>query len=441
MKKQISLFITAVLMLAILTPFSSVADSSNVSISMTPHNLPVVIQPSGGTFDYFIEVANNNPNPLQFQIWTTATLPDSSLFGPVTGPKNFLLPGGWSASAGLSQYIPASAPAGIYTFFANIGLYPGAIFATDSFTLEKLAASTPWFEQNSGTTEVLRAIHFVDPDNGWIVGVRNTILHTMDGGENWYDQNPDPSVNYNDLHFVDTLCGWAVGSLTKTRHTEDGGATWVAQDSGSSGENYGVFFIDNLTGWIVGGKEVSFTPPSRFINHTTDGGQTWTNQFYQSNKNPLQDIFFIDAQTGWAVGYAGSVLLTTDGGASWNEVTNGAPYELRSVFFTDALHGFTVGRESLYSSSDGGLTWTSYPIAPTLTLTEVTFTDSLNGWAVGGWTDNTSMILHTNDGGATWNEQDATTPNSLAGVSFVDSLTGWAIDYKGLIIKTISGGN
>lgn len=441
MEKQNSILFAVILSLAFLAPIDSVAGSPDESIEMTPHNTPVVIQPSGGTFDYFVTAANNNAIPLQFQIWTMTTLPNGSQYGPVYGPENILLPGNWSASSRLSQHIPASAPAGTYTYSAMLGFYPGNVFAVDNFTLEKLVSTTAWFAQNSGTTEVLTAVHFVDADNGWIVGARNTILHTVDGGDNWYEQNPPPSVNYNDVHFVDTMYGWAVGSSTQIRHTEDGGETWIDQESASTGDYHGVFFTDSLTGWVVGGREQSFLPPSRFINHTTDGGLTWTNQYYQYDATPLLDVFFIDAHTGWAVGNSGVILLTTNGGSTWDETSSGSPYDLRSVYFTDASHGFTVGRESLYSSSDGGMTWTSYPIGTTLTLTGVTFTDPMNGWAVGGWNDNTSMILHTNDGGATWNEQDATSPVSLAGVFFADSATGWAIAYDGSVIKTITGGD
>jgi len=31
----------------------------------------------------------------------------------------------------------------------------------------------------------LRKVHFIDKDNGWIVGGFGLILHTTDGGETW----------------------------------------------------------------------------------------------------------------------------------------------------------------------------------------------------------------------------------------------------------------
>lgn len=42
-------------------------------------------------------------------------------------------------------------------------------------------------------------------------------------------------------------------------------------------------------------------------------------------KNPTsgQDVFFVNNTTGWAVGYAGTIIRTTDGGASWQQQCSG----------------------------------------------------------------------------------------------------------------------
>jgi photosystem II stability/assembly factor-like uncharacterized protein len=50
------------------------------------------------------------------------------------------------------------------------------------------------------------------------------------------------------------------------------------------------------------------------ILRTTDGGATWTSQASGTN-NPLFGVAFTDANTGTAVGDGGTILRTTDGGA------------------------------------------------------------------------------------------------------------------------------
>jgi hypothetical protein len=55
------------------------------------------------------------------------------MYGPLLGPVNFTLNTGASANRDRIQNIPASAPAGDYTFFGYIGNYPVEIAASDSF--------------------------------------------------------------------------------------------------------------------------------------------------------------------------------------------------------------------------------------------------------------------------------------------------------------------
>src|SRR5215467_9921904 len=59
------------------------------------------------------------------------------------------------------------------------------------------------------------------------------------------------------------------------------------------------------------------------ILRTTDGGATWTPQF-SGTTNILYGVSFVDANTGTAVGGNGTILRTTDGGATWT-VQRSAP--------------------------------------------------------------------------------------------------------------------
>lgn len=42
----------------------------------------------------------------------------------------------------------------------------------------------------------------------------------------------------------------------------------------------------------------------------------------------LQGVSFIDGQTGWAVGESGTIVRTTDGGASWISSASVTPIDL-----------------------------------------------------------------------------------------------------------------
>ncbi|MGH7726303.1 MAG: WD40/YVTN/BNR-like repeat-containing protein [Candidatus Eiseniibacteriota bacterium] len=52
---------------------------------------------------------------------------------------------------------------------------------------------------------------------------------------------------------------------------------------------------------------------------------------------------FADADTGTVVGFAGTILRTTDGGQTWVPQESGTVHDLFDVFFTDTSTGTVVG--------------------------------------------------------------------------------------------------
>ena len=69
----------------------------------------------------------------------------------------------------------------------------------------------------------------------------------------------------------------------------------------------------------------------------------------------IQFILLIGGSLTWAVSgidfvgkpYIGTILKTTNGGATWTSQTSGTIYRLYSVYFTDVNTGYAVG--------DGGI--------------------------------------------------------------------------------------
>ncbi len=96
----------------------------------------------------------------------------------------------------------------------------------------------------------------------------------------------------------------------------------------------------------------------------------------------LHDLYFVDALRGWAVGSAGVILHTEDGGTHWARQTSGVRATLRTVRFNDPQRGWAMGgvrspytgRTSavVLSTEDGGKTWqTSRPLMPGIFAAEV----------------------------------------------------------------------
>ena len=69
----------------------------------------------------------------------------------------------------------------------------------------------------------------------------------------------------------------------------------------------------------------------------------------------LEGVSFADANTGTAVGSHGTILRTTDGGASWVSQRSGTTYVLKGVSFTDVDTGTAVGiNGTILRTTDGG---------------------------------------------------------------------------------------
>ncbi|MCB0297182.1 MAG: hypothetical protein KDG51_18525, partial [Calditrichaeota bacterium] len=120
----------------------------------------------------------------------------------------------------------------------------------------------------------------------------------------------------------------------------------------------------------------------------------------------LNGVHFLDANTGTAVGWSGTILHTTNGGASWTPQNSGTIGMLNDVYFTDANHGIVTGLDlignNILRTTNGGATWApqSTSSGQAWTLDGISFAGN-NGYAVGSL----GTIARTSDGGITWSEQ------------------------------------
>jgi len=80
---------------------------------------------------------------------------------------------------------------------------------------------------------------------------------------------------------------------------------------------------------------------------------------------PLTGVSFVDSKRGWAVGHWGAILVTADGGESWNiqRLSSEEDRPLFAVHFFNAQQGVAVGLwAQVLMTEDGGLTWKDQPL-------------------------------------------------------------------------------
>ena len=253
--------------------------------------------------------------------------------------------------------------------------------------------------------------------------------------------SPPPSVNYYTIFFVNAQEGYAGGHYGHLRYTSNAGSTWTELSPGVSYNFWEIFFLDENRGWIAGGRETSFNQdPIRYIIQTTDGGVNWNTQLYDVDEPQLFAIHFCDPNNGYAVGDAGTIFHTTDGGTIWTEQSSGVLAHLRGVYATSPDTAWVVGQEMLLlKTTNGGTTWDSVHTGAPYSFSKIQFVDSENGYIAGGNISN-GMILHTSDGGQTWNPQNTGNAKFLYSLHFTDADTGYAVGYDGTIIHTTTGG-
>jgi len=184
---------------------------------------------------------------------------------------------------------------------------------------------------------------------------------------------------------------------------------------------------------------------------TQDGGRTWQRRPSGTTKT-LSALSFADHEHGFIVGSGGTLLATDDAGATWRPQNSGTKDHLLGVYALSRVRVFAVGAFGiLLSTSDGGRSWSKQELKwDTLierivkeggyvepNLNAVYFSSPEVGWAVGEF----GVVLNTKDGGQTWTSQRyGSVLPQLYGIQFQDDRSGWAIGQAGSLIQTRDGG-
>jgi photosystem II stability/assembly factor-like uncharacterized protein len=223
------------------------------------------------------------------------------------------------------------------------------------------AEGSPWTHQVSGTTVSLRGLSVVSDQVAWVSGQNGTFCRTTNGGNTWTaGKVPDASYDFRDIDAFDANTAYVLsaGEPAKIYKTTDGGESWTEQYSNSTP---GVFF-DSMAFWDAE-TGVAFSDPIEgnfVIIRTTDGGRTWQ-QVPAENIPPARSGEAGFAASGTCVatqadasawigtgGSAARVLRSTDRGETWavsdTPMRSGlASTGIFSIAFRDTQIGIVVG--------------------------------------------------------------------------------------------------
>src|SRR6266481_5190053 len=201
---------------------------------------------------------------------------------------------------------------------------------------------------------------------------------------------------------------------------------WNPVSSGTTNNLNGAYLLGSGTGFIVGAAGT--------ILKTTDLGATWA-PLASGTTTTLHGVYLFDPGEGVAVGEQGLILRTTDGGSVWQSVASGVKDDLRCVSFSGVNGICGGGSDTILYSTDSGASWQ---------ISQTGFFDpgffgahmlsGTAGFVVGQNAIFQALIGATTDGGASWAFQSFFFDQNTGVVS------GSVFDGTGAIARTTDGG-
>jgi photosystem II stability/assembly factor-like uncharacterized protein len=249
----------------------------------------------------------------------------------------------------------------------------GRILVSDDSGASWKVSATPTFH-------TLTSLFFVDARNGFATGHQGVLLRTEDGGITWKQSAVE--MKEKPALFAVRVTGEkgiAVGAYGAYLESADAGQTWSARHIGPAD------FDKHLTGIaLAGAGRIVLAGEAGTLLATSDGGATW-----QEMKSPYAGSYFgaIGLQGGAVIAYGmrGNAYRSTDAGKSWQRIDLGkyAGALQGAVELPDASVVLTGADGMIARSTDGGATFVAGPLPSRITVT-ATARAASGRWLVAG---------------------------------------------------------
>lgn len=209
---------------------------------------------------------------------------------------------------------------------------------------------------------------------------------------------------------------------------------WTVQNSGTFENLNSVSFIDQNTGWAVGNAGV--------VLKTANGGTNWfslnTGLF---NNNTY--VLFVNESTGFITTNNSRIIQTSNGGTNWAVITPGVAgitYGV-SIRFNSPTQGHILWQNSdITSTTNAGQTWTVTNPGISLYANTEFFLNSQSGWYTLTVLNNSTSVVQTTNAGSNW--YSISTVNNLItnSITFATSSIGFIAGDNGAIYKSTNSG-
>jgi photosystem II stability/assembly factor-like uncharacterized protein len=336
-----------------------------------------------------------------------------------------------------------------FLFGIGLGLLSfNSALAQDSYVWTELT-SAPFVNRYND-------VHFENEDIGWITHGDGDIYRTLDGGSSWTLQYRNLNAHFRSIVFLDEMHGFAgnVGpgefgavEVTPIFETKNGGQIWLPATGYTSDPPVGICGMQAVNdSTVVGVGRVR--GPAVFVR-STDSGATWDTVDMSQHAAGLIDVHFTHPDSGLVVGLSNElhsessavILRTTDGGDTWIEEftsTRTGEWAWKMTFPTRKTGYVSLQRNTespiyFLKTTDGGSNWEEKLLFDGRYFVQgMGFIDENTGW-VGG--NSSAPVLMTTDGGETWQE-DEIRPR-INRIRFLSDTLGYAVGRAAYKIEKV----
>ena len=293
----------------------------------------------------------------------------------------------------------------------------------------------PWEAMQLPTEATLSDMAFTSEGNhGWVVGNRNTLLETNDGGDSWALREldlGDQPYSFTSIDFAGNE-GWVTGIPSILLHTVDGGQTW--QKVSLSTELPGTPFLVTA----LGPKSAEMVTDIGAIYRTEDGGRTWK-ALVQAAVGVVRNMTRSSDGRYVAVSSRGNFYSTwAPGQDEWIPHNRQNSRRLQNMGFDQAGKLWTIARggQIRFSNSRAADDFTEAlnpEFGTSWGLLDIAFRTADEVWITGGG----GNLLCSFDGGQTWFKDKAVNdvPSNLYRIVFSGPDQGFILGQRGTILK------
>jgi len=283
--------------------------------------------------------------------------------------------------------------------------------------------------------ESISALHFIDTDTGYLAVETNTtplLYKTYDGGNSWAVIQSGLPGTIREIKFTNSGTGFITGDAGTVMRTVDYGTTWTSIPLNTSDDIFNIVITNSQTVYCISSNEV-FKSSNQGLTFNSIGNPG------AAAGAPISSIDFFNSRDGIVACESGHLYSTADGGATWNHFTGNSWFNANCIKAASSTTFYAIGTAgSILKTINGGSSWIDLTTRASISrLNAVDVVNTSISYAAGA----SGTILKSSLGGSGWISQISNAGGEdLNDIQFLNASTGIAVGNNGTIVRTTNGG-